>query len=132
MTTSAKVAGVGAIGYLILPAAAAASAGTADGLDFTYIGYYANDLIGFINIYLVPMLMAVALIVFLWGIYKYFILGAADEKARTEGRKFAMNGIIGFVIILSVWGIVFIVKETLNLDKQDNTGIPTPTLRPIL
>ncbi len=71
--------------------------------------------------------MAVALIVFLYGIYKFFILGASDEKARTEGRKFAMNGIIGFVIILSVWGIVFIVVETLNLNVT-NTSLPTPRL----
>ena len=117
---------VAAIGALLLPAVAAAS--DVDGtFNLTYVRSYTNSFIGFINLYLVPLLMAVALIVFLYGIFKFFILGAADEKARTEGRKFALNGIIGFVIILSVWGIVYIVVETFNLNVT-NTSLETPEL----
>jgi hypothetical protein len=117
---------VAAIGSLLLPAVAAA--GDPEGyLDLDYVESYANGFIAFINLYLVPLLMAVALIVFLYGIFKFFILGAADEKARAEGRKFALNGIIGFVIILSVWGIVYIVVETLNLNVT-NTSLDTPEL----
>lgn len=70
------------------------------------------------------MLMALAFIIFIWGVYKYFILGAAEEGEKSEGRKFAMWGVIGFVIILSVWGIVNIVKDTLNLGQGGN-NVPT-------
>jgi hypothetical protein len=88
---------------------------------------YSRDIINLINGVLVPTLMAVAFIVFLYGVYKYFILGADDEKSRTEGRQFALWGIIGFVVILSVWGLVAIVRNTLNL-TGDNTPTP-PTFK---
>ena len=119
---------VAAMVSLLLPAVAAAAASNPSGsFDLSYVESYTNSFIDFINLYLVPLLMAVALIVFLYGIFKFFILGASDEKSRTEGRKFALNGIIGFVIILSVWGIVYIVVETFNLNVT-NTSLKTPEL----
>lgn len=117
------------MGSLLLPAVAAAADVTGT-FNLNYVESYTNSFIDFINFYLVPLLMAVALIVFLYGIFKFFILGAADEKSRTEGRKFALNGIIGFVIILSVWGIVYIVVETFNLDVT-NTTLKTPQLNEV-
>ena len=59
--------------------------------------------------------MAVAFIVFLYGVYKYFILNGASDDAHTEGRTFIIYGIVGFVVILSMWGLVGIVANTLNL-----------------
>ncbi len=59
--------------------------------------------------------MAIAFIVFLWGVYKYFIYGADNETERATGKQFVLWGIIGFVVILSVWGLVAIVSGTLGL-----------------
>lgn len=94
-------------------------------IDKTKIVAYttgSNGIISVINSILVPALIAIAFITFLWGVYKYFILGAADEKSRTDGRQFVLWGVIGFVVILSVWALVTIVISTFNL-----TGTtPTP------
>jgi len=76
---------------------------------------YSGDIIDIINGLFLPVLMAVAFITFLWGVYQYFILGASDEKSRTTGRQFVMWGIVGFVVILSVWGLVGLVGSTFNL-----------------
>lgn len=95
------------------------------GINLNAITPYSNGVINFINYILVPILMAVAFIVFLWGIYKYFILGAADEKNREDGRQFALWGIIGFVIILSLWGIVNIFMGTLGLSATNAPRFPT-------
>lgn len=84
----------------------------------TYLNGYFQSFVSIINTILVPSLIALAFIVFLWGVYKYFIQGAANESDKAEGRKFAMWGIIGFVIIVSVWGLVNIVKTTLNLPSN--------------
>lgn len=70
-----------------------------------------------------PVFMAIAFIVFLWGIFKYFIWGAENEMEKAEGRKFAMWGIIGFVIILSIWGLVNLVTGALALP---NNNAPAP------
>ena len=98
------------------------------GINVNAIKPYSNGIIGIINGILVPVLIAVAFIVFLYGIYKYFIAGASNESEQGEGRKFALWGIIGFVIIISVWGIVNIVMGTLGLSA--GTAPPAPTFNP--
>ena len=101
---------------------------SAEGIDKTAVQGYSNSIVDIINNALVPLLIAVAFIVFLFGVYKYFIAGADKDTERAEGRKFALSGIIGFVIILSVWGLVAIVRNTLNLTTSSNP--PAPKFNP--
>ncbi|MCR4276080.1 MAG: pilin [Candidatus Parcubacteria bacterium] len=107
---------------LMMPLFAAAQTG----VNVSYLQNYSNSITGVINYILVPVLMAIAFIVFLWGVYKYFIFGAADEKSRTDGRQFTLWGVIGFVVILSLWGIVNIFMSTLGLSV--GTAPPYPTI----
>jgi len=85
------------------------------GINLTYIQRYSTDIINLINGVIAPVLFAVAFLYFLYGVYKYFILGAAEEKSREEGRHFVLWSIIGFVVIFSIWGLVGIVATTFNL-----------------
>ena len=95
------------------------------GINTTYIQGYATSIITIINGILVPTLISIAFIVFLWGIYKYFIQGADNEKDRESGRTFALYGIIGFVILFSLWGIVQIFMGTLGLTATNVPSMPT-------
>jgi hypothetical protein len=90
--------------------------------------YYKDTVVWFVNSILVPALIAISFIVFLWGVYKYFIFGAADEKSRTEGRQFVLWGVIGFVVITSVWGLVNMVKDTIVPTSASSTRPNFPTL----
>lgn len=69
---------------------------------------------------LVPLIIALAVIVFLWGVLK-FITAAGDEKRRKEGRDFIIWGLIGITVMFSIWGLVRILTDTLNLGNT----IPT-------
>lgn len=89
-----------------------------------YLQDYKTGIIWIINFILLPVLVAVAFIVFLWGVYRYFILGASNESEKAEGRKFAMWGIIGFVIIFSVWSLVNLVRITLSLPNNNPPATP--------
>ncbi|MBU6214931.1 hypothetical protein KGM48_03815 [Patescibacteria group bacterium] len=93
-----------------------------------WINAYKDIIVETINGVFVPILIAVAFIVFLFGVYKYFIQGAADEKSRADGRQFVLWGVIGFVVILSLWGIVNIVKDTLIPSTASGTHPKYPTL----
>ena len=95
------------------------------GIDKTKITPYTNGIITVINTILVPVLFAIALITFLWGVYKYFILGAAEEKSRTDGKQFVLWGVIGFVVILSVWALVSIVMGAFGLTAGTTPTPPT-------
>ncbi len=95
------------------------------GINLNAITPYSTGIINVINSILVPVLIAIAFIVFLWGVYKYFILGAADEKNRADGRQFVLWGVIGFVVILSLWGLVNIVRGAFGLTTGSAPPLPT-------
>ena len=63
---------------------------------------------------IIPLLMGVAVVIFLYGVVKY--IGSAGEvKSREEGRRFMVYGIIGLAVMTSVWGLVAFVTNTLGL-----------------
>ncbi|MDB5245350.1 MAG: seg [Parcubacteria group bacterium] len=74
---------------------------------------------------LVPLVFAVAFIVFIYGVFRYFILGAGNEEKRVEGRKLVMWGIIAFAIMISVWGLVNVITGTLNFGSKTRPDVPT-------
>jgi len=63
------------------------------------------------------LLLAFAVVFFLAGVVKYIAAGA-DEEKRKESRNTIVYGIIGLFVMVSVWGLVGLVKNTLNLDDS--------------
>ena len=64
---------------------------------------------------LISLMMAVALLVFLWGCFE-FIMAAGDPGARTTGKKHILWGIVGMVVMVSAYGILTIAVGTFGLD----------------
>ena len=64
--------------------------------------------------YFIILIASASVIVFLWGIVKYIARGDSDE-ARKTGRTFMMWGIIGFVVMFGVWGLVAILQNTFGV-----------------
>lgn len=62
---------------------------------------------------IVGLLMAVAFLLFIFGVFKYFFVKGADAKARAEGRGFILWGIIALAVLASVWGLVQLVITIL-------------------
>lgn len=69
-----------------------------------------NYLIALINEAFIPLVFAVSLAVFLWGVYRYYF--ASGDKEKNEARNFVVYGLIGFFVMVSVWGLVRIVYQT--------------------
>ena len=63
---------------------------------------------------LAVMLIACAIAVFVWGTV-LFIAKAGDEKARTEGKRRMVWGIVSIFIIVSMWGLVALVQSITGL-----------------
>ena len=80
--------------------------------------------INVINQVLVPVLFAVAFIVFLWGAFQTFIFGSQDEKVKEKGKSLMLWGLIGFFVMVSIWGLVNILTGTISFGN--NSTVTTP------
>lgn len=84
-------------------------------------------IINTINNLVVPVLFAVAFIVFLFGAFQAFILGASNGSAKEKGKNLMIWGLIGFFVMVSVWGLVNILVGTFSFSNNNSpaTGLPT-------
>lgn len=64
---------------------------------------------------LITLLMTVALVVFLWGCFEY-VMGAANEAKREQGKNHILWGIIGMLVMLSAQAILSIAAGTFGID----------------
>lgn len=72
-----------------------------------------NSLVKLVDVAVMPLLYALAFLLFLIGMVRFFFMGG--EEARQKGRAFMLWGIIGFVVLFSVWGIVRLFLEVLTV-----------------
>ena len=93
--------------------------------EVTNIQDLGQTIIDLINTIFVPLIFALAFVVFLWGIFKYFILGGHDEEAKESGRSLMIWGLIGFFVMVSVWGLVNLLVDTFQLNDSGPTSLPT-------
>jgi len=71
-------------------------------------------LINIINFIVVPVIFAIAFIVFIWGAFQVFIMGANDADVKSKGKNHMLWGLIGFFVMVSVWGLVNILIGSFN------------------
>lgn len=95
----------------------------------TNVQNLGQGIIGLINNVAVPVLFAVAFLVFIFGVFQYFIQGGADEEKRESGKSLMLWGIIGFFVMVSVWGMVNILRGTFNFDDRIDYGQELPQTR---
>lgn len=69
-----------------------------------------------INSSVIPLIFALAVIMFVWGTINFFILNAGEEEKRTQGKQFMIWGIIALAVMISVWGLVAILGTTFGID----------------
>jgi NADH:ubiquinone oxidoreductase subunit 2 (subunit N) len=82
-------------------------------------------IINTINNIIVPVLFAIAFIVFIYGVFKTFILGAGNDEAKEQGKSLMLWGLIGFFVMVSVWGLVNILTGTITFGNNANVTTPT-------
>ena len=76
---------------------------------------FVESLIQFLNTSIVPLLFALMLLVFLWGVFQYFFIKREDPAARTEGTQFMLWGIIGLAVVTSMWGLVNFLLDSFGI-----------------
>ncbi len=74
---------------------------------------------------LTGLLIGAAVVYFLAGVLKY-VRQVSDDKAREEGRKMMLYGIVALFVMISVWGLVNVLRGTFLLEDYSP---PVPDFR---
>jgi uncharacterized membrane protein YidH (DUF202 family) len=86
-----------------------------------------RNILEFTNEVLIPFIIGIGFLVFVWGMFKYFIAGGADEAKRESGKSLMIYATLGFVLIIVFWGIVNLLSSSLfdsgDIDGPEN--VPT-------
>lgn len=108
----------GACLMLITPLLASAQQFNADGGPF---GVLLRNLISFANAFVIPFILGIGFLFFVWGMFLYFIKGGNDEDAQKTGKSYIVYAVAGFIIIFIFWGIVNLLTSSTGFGGQKLT-----------
>jgi hypothetical protein len=62
----------------------------------------------------VKLMFAAAVLYFVYGVFTY-IRKSGESDGRTEGANHILWSVIGLFIMISVWGIIAIIRSTFGI-----------------
>ena len=109
------------IASFALPLMAGAQATTP---SLTYFETLLSQIGNILNMAL-PLIIAAAVVYFVYGIARYVMSGDDDAKAAAKGK--IIYGIIGLFVMISVWGLVRLLANITGVNNGANNTAPTVT-----
>jgi hypothetical protein len=87
---------------------------------------FFEAILGFVDAVLIPLVLGIAFLMFIWGVFKFFILGGSDSEKQAEGKSLMIYAVAGFVIILSFYGLVNFLTDGIGFggDTVDIPAVP--------
>ncbi len=93
-------------------------------------GTLLKNILTFSNNVLIPFIIGIGFLVFVYGMFKYFIAGGADSGKQEEGKNLMIYATLGFVLIVVFWGVVNLLASSTGLGgkslENSNNLIQTP------
>ncbi len=74
---------------------------------------FISHIVNLINSAIIPLIFGLALLSFLFGMMRYYFLNGANTEDKEKARSFMLWGLIGMVLLFSVWGLISIAHNTL-------------------
>lgn len=73
---------------------------------------------------LIPITFALALLFFFYGLADF--IRTASEKTKEEGKNRMKWGIIALFVMISIWGIIGYIGDSLGIKTGVKSGSPVP------
>lgn len=117
---------IASFGALALPLVSSAQIATAgNGGPFEIL---LKNILNFGNTVVIPFIIGIGFLVFVWGMFQYFIAGGASEDSREKGKRLMINATIAFVVIIVFFGAVNLLSESTGLQGQRLKDVPQVTV----
>ena len=84
---------------------------------------FLTEILEFINETLIPFIIGIGFLVFVWGMFKYFIYGGANDEEKDKGKSLMIWATLGFVLIVIFWGVVNLLASSTGLDRDSDRGL---------
>ena len=80
-------------------------------------GELLRNILLFSNNILIPFILGIGFLVFVWGMFQYFIAGGANDDKKEAGKSLMVYATLGFVLVIIFWGVVNLVAQSTGLDE---------------
>jgi hypothetical protein len=68
-----------------------------------------------------PIVVAIGLLAFFWGLVKFIFAG---EEAKKEGQSLMIWGLVALFVMVSVWGLVRFIGNAVGIGQGDTISVP--------
>ena len=106
------------------------SAQIADGAGGGAFETLLRNILTFTNTVLIPFIIGIGFLVFVWGMFQYFIAGGANDEAKEKGKSLMIWATVGFVMIIIFWGVIRLLATSIGLEGENISPI-VPKVQPI-
>lgn len=73
---------------------------------------------------LIPIVFALGILAFFWGLVLY-IFSQGNEEKKKDGKGIMLWALVALFIMASVWGIIGLAQRTLDIRPGDQPTTPT-------
>ena len=68
-----------------------------------------------------PIVVAIALLTFFWGLVKFIFAGA---EAKEEGKSLMIWGVVALFVMVSIWGLVRFIGNAFDIRQGGTIEVP--------
>ena len=108
---------IGSATLFLLPFMASAQIATNKGGGGQFEVLLIN-ILDFSNEVLIPFIIGIGFLVFVWGMFQFFIAGGSNDEAKEKGKSLMIYATLGFVLIIVFWGIVNLLTSSIGLQND--------------
>ena len=76
---------------------------------------------------IIPFLLLLGTVIFLWGIVKYITAGGDEQKTK-DARNLMVYGVMGLAVMIAVWGFVYLLLDFVFDNPNPVPIIPGPNI----
>lgn len=87
-----------------------------------------RNILTFGNEVVIPFIIGIGFLMFVWGMLQYFIFGGASDESREKGKKLMISATIAFVVIIIFFGAINLLTTTTGLEGQKIKNVPQVTV----
>ena len=86
------------------------------------------NILEFSNTTLIPFIIGIGFLFFVWGMFQYFIAGGANEESKQKGKSLMINATLGFVVIIIFFGVINLLTNSTGLEGETIQNVPQITI----